>query len=203
MRPFVAESAASISARRIDRLAGLVRGVKLVGTRSGNGRKYPPRVLAAAARLYAGVGVNLGHHLDPLGRPLPVPPEDRFGRILDPRPAADGGLVGDLRLNPRHPFADRFLWACEFDPGQYGFSPIHHVRWADGGKPDADGDLVAEAILQVLSVDLVSDGGTTSTVFESAGPPPRHPPGSLGAVLDRLADARPAPTPLQAWLARF
>jgi hypothetical protein len=45
---------------------------------------------------------------------------------------------------------------------------------------DADGDRVAESILDVISVDVVTDGGVTASVFESALP-------GVGAVPDAAA----------------
>jgi hypothetical protein len=149
----------------VDREKGVISGVRVVGPSSRNGRKYPPAVLAQSAALFA-APVNVGHHFHPeTFLPLPVPPEQRFGRIEAPRPAADG-VSADLRFNPRHPFADPFCWAAEHDPKQFSFSPLMKVRWAKDA--DADGDRVAESILEVASVDIVSDGGTTSTIFESA-----------------------------------
>jgi hypothetical protein len=155
---------------KVDRERGVVEGVRVVGPVSKNGRKYPGAVLAAAAGKFA-APVNVGHHFHPeTFLPLPVPPADRFGRVEATAPNADG-VNGRLRFNPKHPFAEPFAWACENDPGQFSFSPLMEVRWKAGrdGRPelDADGDRVAEEIVGVASVDIVSDGGTTATIFES------------------------------------
>src|SRR4029079_5122261 len=45
----------------VDRDAGVIRGVKVLGRESRNGREYSDRALHEAARLYDGIGVNLNH----------------------------------------------------------------------------------------------------------------------------------------------
>src|SRR5205823_5411501 len=45
----------------VDRDAGVIRGVKVLGRTSRNGREYSDRALAEAARFYEGIGVNLNH----------------------------------------------------------------------------------------------------------------------------------------------
>lgn len=152
----------------VDRVACVVRGVKLCGGRSRNGRKYPAHVLERAAALFEGKPVHIGHHFnEQTGAPLEVPPDRKFGKVKNVRAAA-GGLVGDLHYNPEHSFAAPFLWACEHDPSQYCFSILARVQWRKGR--DADGDTVAESILEVASVDVVTEGGTTFGVFESFNP---------------------------------
>jgi hypothetical protein len=148
----------------VDRRTGTVRNVRVIGKRSRNQRKYPPEVTARHVAMF-GVGVNVGHHFDPrTGLPTEVPPTDRFGRLENPRVHAEG-VNADLRFNPEHAFAKPFCWACENNPALYAFSVLQRVKWRPG--KDADGDVVAEAILEVASVDIVTDGGTTSTIFES------------------------------------
>lgn len=165
-KAFVCERfALSAPAGSVDRAAGVVRNVRVIGPRSRNGRKYPPAVTARHAALFDGAAVNLGHHFEArTGLPAEVPPQARFGRLANPR-AANGGVVADLMFNPKHPFAESFAWAVTNAPEMYSFSALQRVRWQKAR--DADGDQVAEAILEVSSVDLVCDGATTSSVFES------------------------------------
>lgn len=49
------------SSVRVDRDSGVIRGVKLIGFESKNGRTYPPSVLKGAVHLYEGAKVNIDH----------------------------------------------------------------------------------------------------------------------------------------------
>src|SRR5581483_9249417 len=62
---------------RVDREAGVVRGVKILGLESRNGRTYLPAALAGSIRLYEGAKVNVNH---PKGHPqAPRDYQDRIG----------------------------------------------------------------------------------------------------------------------------
>ena len=45
----------------VDRQAGVIRGVKILGLESRNGRSYLPEALSQAAPLYEGAKVNVNH----------------------------------------------------------------------------------------------------------------------------------------------
>ena len=164
---FVAERFSFGKPVSIDREKGIVTGVRIVNVESRNDRVYPEAVLARDAKVYSELPVNVGHHYNPSTMlPVEVPPADRFGRLSKVVTFADGGLTAEhLKFNPKHPFAEPFIWACENDPSLYSFSPLHRVKWLP--QRDAKGRLVAESILEGASVDIVSDGGTTSSIFES------------------------------------
>jgi hypothetical protein len=79
---------------RVDRTAGVIRGVKLLGLRSRNGRRYLDSALAEAVGLYEGAKVNINH---PKGHPLaPRDYQDRLGLISGVEFRANEGLFGDL-----------------------------------------------------------------------------------------------------------
>lgn len=158
--PYTAERFTLAKSGKINAETGVIEGVRVCGPKSRNGRRYPESVLKAALPLYAEAASNLGHHPPDQD----VPPADRFGRIRNPR-IVDGGITADYHFNPKHPFAAQFVWAAENCPDLYSFSHLARVKW--NATPDTDGTLVAESILAIASVDLVTDGGTTSTVFES------------------------------------
>ena len=46
---------------RVDRGAGIIRGVKILGLESRNGRRYPAETLLRAVELYDGAKVNVNH----------------------------------------------------------------------------------------------------------------------------------------------
>jgi hypothetical protein len=149
---------------RIDRDVGLLRGVKLLGLASKNGREYPETALARAARLYEGAKVNVNH---PKGHPLaPRDYQDRLGTIRNVAARPGEGLFGDLQFNPKHALAEQLLWDAEHAPENVGFS--HNVQARTGRRGDRGEITVVEEILAVQSVDLVADPATTRGLFESA-----------------------------------
>jgi hypothetical protein len=146
---------------RIDAQAGVIRGVKLLGLESRNGRTYLPETLAQAARLYEDAKVNVNH---PKGNPAgPRDYQDRIGTIRGVAMRTGEGLFGDFHFNPKHALAEQLAWDAEHAPENVGFS--HNVEARTSRRGDR---VVVEAILRVQSVDLVADPATTRGLFESA-----------------------------------
>jgi hypothetical protein len=146
---------------RVDREAGVIRGVKILGLESRNGRSYLPEALAAAASLYEDAKVNVNHPKTHVGTPRDY--QDRIGAIRNVNVRADG-LFADFHFNPKHQLAEQLLWDAEHAPENVGFS--HNVE----ARTVRRGDRVAvEAITRVQSVDLVADPATTRGLFESRG----------------------------------
>jgi hypothetical protein len=146
---------------RIDRDAAVIRGVKLLGLASRNGRTYLPAALVQAAALYEGAKVNVNH---PKGSPLAARDyQDRLGAIRDVRVRGEEGLFGDLHFNPKHALAEQLLWDAQHAPENVGLS--HNVEARTSRR---DGRTVVEAILKVQSVDLVADPATTRGLYEGA-----------------------------------
>jgi len=146
---------------RVDRPASVVRGVKILGLESRNGRTYLPEALTEAARLYEGAKVNVNH---PKGDPsTPRDYQDRIGTIHNVTLRAGDGLFGDFQFNPKHALAEQLLWDAEHAPENVGFSHNVEARVRRSGE-----SVVVEAILRVQSVDLVADPATTRGLFESA-----------------------------------
>ncbi len=144
----------------VDRRAGVVRGVKILGLRSRNGRVYLPEALRDAARLYENARVNVNH---PKGDPQqPRDYQDRIGVIRNVAVREDEGLFADFHFNPKHALAEQLLWDAEHSPENVGFSHNVQARCVRRGE-----QLVVEAITRVLSVDLVADPATTAGLFES------------------------------------
>jgi hypothetical protein len=148
-------------APRVDRAGAVLRGVKVLGLHSRNGRRYLPEALAAAVPLYEGVRVNIDH---PEGSvPSARRYRDRLGVLRRVRAEADG-LYADLHYNPKHALAEQLLWDAEHAPGNVGLS--HHVQARASRR---EGELVVEAIVEVYGVDLVAEPATTNGLFEGAG----------------------------------
>src|SRR4030065_870408 len=87
-------------AMRVDRQSGVIRGVKVLGLESRNGRSYLPEALAQAARLYEDAKGNVNH---PKGNPTgPRDYQDRIGTIRNVALRAGEGLFGDFAVNQQH-----------------------------------------------------------------------------------------------------
>ncbi len=148
-------------ALRVDRDAGVLRGVKLIGLESLNGRRYRPAALTAAVSLYEGAKVNVNH---PKEGPLaPRDYRDRLGVIRQVEFRAEEGLFGNLHFNPKHALAEQLAWDAENNPRNVGFSHNVLARIARDGE-----QTVVEAITHVQSVDLVADPAATQGLFEQA-----------------------------------
>lgn len=183
---------------RIDRKAGIIRGVKLVGLESVNpasiigikgpaGRKpyrYSLKALEDAIPLYEGKPVNIDHPrtsrdstgrriIDRSGRTV----TERFGQIRDVR-LADDGLYGDLHYNREHELTPMILEAAERFPETLALS--HDVDIV----PEIIGDQMTVVEIPVVrAVDLIGERpGTTFGLFESG-----EAAGSSGASGDVLA----------------
>jgi hypothetical protein len=146
---------------RVDRTNGVIRGVKILGVVSRNGRTYLANALTEAVGLYEQVKVNVNH---PKGSPASARDyQDRIGVIRNVASRPGEGLFGDFHFNPKHALAEQLVWDAEHAPENVGFS--HNVQ----ARTSRRGDRVAvEAITRVQSVDLVADPATTSGLFESA-----------------------------------
>lgn len=144
------------SSTAIDEEAGIVRGVKLIGTVSSNGRKYPADVLSAAKPMYEGFGIDLDH-VEQGSRKV----EQGFGRARNVVQREDG-LYADVEYLKSHPFAAQFVERAKRMPEQLGMS---HSVFAEIRK---DGDTeVVESIERLDSLDLVRRPATTKGLFES------------------------------------
>ena len=140
---------------RVDNSRGIIRGVKIIGQKSANGRTYPADVLRTAAPLYEGAKVYVDHGE---GSRDPRSYADLIGRLTNVRFEA-GALYGDLRLNLKHRLAEQLLFDAEHAPAQIGLS---HDAEGEMGR-----DKVVKRITRVRSVDLVTAPATTAGLFES------------------------------------
>lgn len=145
---------------RIDSEAGILYGVKIIGSKSRNGREYPDKTLREAISLYENAKVNLDHPDGDPGKPRSY--QDRFGAIHNVRLKENEGLFADFRFNPKHAVAEQLLWDAKHAPENVGFS--HNVEATVRREQDRT---IVEKILKVRSVDLVADPASTAGLFES------------------------------------
>ena len=146
---------------RVDRSLGVLRGVKLIGLESRNGRRYRESALEQAKSLYEESKVNVNHPKD--GPLAPRDYQDRLGVIRGVVLRSGEGLFGDLYFNPKHPLAEQLAWDAEHNPRNVGFS--HNVL----ARLSREGEMtVVEEITRVQSVDLVADPAATLGLYEQA-----------------------------------
>jgi hypothetical protein len=149
---------------RVDRAGGVLRGVKLIGMESLNGRRYRPEALSAAVSLYEGAKVNVNHPKD--GPLAPRDYRDRLGVIRQVEFRPGEGLFGNLHFNPKHALAEQLAWDAENNPRNVGFSHNVLARLSREGE-----QTLVEAITHVQSVDLVADPAATQGLFEEQREP--------------------------------
>jgi hypothetical protein len=140
----------------VDRDKGVIRGVKLCGGSSANGRDYPPEVFRRDVRKYEGVAIYADH-----GRDRSV--DRKLGWIERPHVDADGTPRGDAHLLKAHPLYERVMEAAERNPALFGFSHVALCETSYG----ADGRERVEGLRAIESVDLVAEPATTKGIFEA------------------------------------
>jgi hypothetical protein len=152
------ESIAGLPNGRVDRARRIIRGVKIIGKHSKNGRTYTDDCLRRAMPLYEGVRLYVGH-TQKAGQPR-KPTEQPIGWLEGVR-AKNDGLYADLHYLESHPQCKSLLEAAERNPSLWCLSHNAH----GDTRRTATGEEVTE-ILEVHSVDLVHRGATTKSLFE-------------------------------------
>ena len=168
---------------QVDRQAGVIRQVKILGRVSRNGRRYSERALREAAERYVGVGVNLNHpDRRRVGNPRAI--EEGFGWLENVQVLSEG-VFGDLHFFRTHPQAAMICEAAERRPERFGLS---HV--AEGDVSVSSQGAIVESIRRVLSVDVVQNPATSTGLFESQVTHPRSEPmkTSLGREIDAATE---------------
>ena len=179
----------------IDREAGVIHGVKILGASSKNGRDYSPQALRDAAAIYEGLGVNTNHP----NRATPNVSrnvEEGVGWLENVTVKPDG-VYGDLHIIKSHALAETLFEVAERKPDRFGLS--HN---AAGDVVERNGRRIVESIKSVRSVDLVQNPATVHSLFESEAPVVRRrlkdvlqqlPAGSRRLRLARLLEADEMP----------
>lgn len=135
----------------------LLRGVKLLGYESDNGRRY----VKPSPALYEGVKINLDHPDAFTGQ---ASVRDTIG-VAEGVVVNDEGVFAGVRLNPHHPNAEQIAWVAENAPMTMGMS---HVAYTEEVEEEGDfnGDIPLFEVVKVVSVDLVGRPATTNGMFE-------------------------------------
>lgn len=143
----------------IDREAKVIRGVKVIGEVSKNGKVFPRETREKAHSLIEGLKVNVNHREK--GKDALV--TSRLGRLASPREEADG-TYADLHYLESNAATPMLLEAAERMPDVMGFSILGSGK---GNKKDASGRVIVESITGLESADLVADPANTVALNES------------------------------------
>lgn len=148
---------------KVDRDAGIIRDVKVLGRTSKNGREYSDKALDDATRIYEGVKVRFDHppRNDPHKERQFI---DSFGRLERLRRTPDG-VYADLPFKKAHPLADLVCESAERFSKDFGLS--HN---AEGTVVTRDGKTIVESITRARGVDVVDSPASTQGIFESEEP---------------------------------
>jgi hypothetical protein len=148
----------------VDRDAGVIRNVKVLGTISRNGREYSEAAKRDAVKVLEGATVNIDHNRD-------NPKKERgfmesVGTLhgLENRP--DGVYASEFRVKKSHPCAPVIFESAERFPKDFGLS-IN----AEGEVAKRGGKWVVESLVSAQSVDVVGKPATTDGLFESLNSP--------------------------------
>jgi len=146
----------------IDKEAGVISGVKILGIHSRNkgGYEYSQQALQEAAECYEGIKVNTDHP----DRKTPNAARsvtEGIGWLKNCRVVEGEGVYGDLHVLKSHPMANLLFEAAERNPKHMGLS--HN---ADGHAVNRGGKRIIESVEKVRSVDLVGNPATNDTLFE-------------------------------------
>lgn len=147
----------------VDREKGIIKGVKIIGFNSQNGRKYLPEALKDAVPMYEGIKVNIDH--PEKGPTQQRSSHDRFGKFINVRFVEGEGVYGDLLYLKNHPLAESVCEAAEREELNDVFGMSHNAQGE--GMVDKKNIFVVSKITEVRHVDLVADPATTKSLTES------------------------------------
>lgn len=148
---------------RIDHEQGVLVDCLLLGPASRNGTDYPLATRERALTLLEGAKVNLSHpaRRDKASLAEAVTWDRRIGKAFNLRNTPDG-IRGDVKVLKKHPFTSTLMEAAEEMPEMFGFSPV----MVGVCRPEANGRETCVEIKKVKSIDIVTDPGTTRSLFE-------------------------------------
>jgi len=140
----------------------LVRGMKLLGLESRNGRTYDTHgVRSTGSDRLTGARVFLNH---PAQATDARRYEDQIGSVVTAKYREGQGHFGDVRFNPKHAVYEQLMWDIRNNPSGLGMSINASLKV--GRQRDSAGRIVVEGIHSIRSVDIVTHPATTNGVFE-------------------------------------
>ena len=140
----------------------MVRGMKLLGLESKNGRTYDTHgVRSTGSDRLTGARVFLNH---PAQATDARRYEDQIGSVVSARYREGQGHFGDVRFNPKPAVYEQLMWDIRNNPSGLGMSINASLKV--NRRRDSAGRIVVEGIHSIRSVDIVTHPATTNGVFE-------------------------------------
>ena len=118
----ITESSSFGKPDKIDRENNVIRGVKILGLESANGRVYPKAVIERALSQYEGRRVFVDH-VSPDNPKRARSYSEQIGVIRKPV-MRDDGAYGDFHYNPKHPQSEQMLYDAEKNPDARLFQSV-------------------------------------------------------------------------------
>lgn len=142
----------------------VIRGVRVLNSRSRNGGTYSDAARRSAARLANRLPIALEHTGDAGGRKY----HDRVGQLREGRLTADGQVEADAWINKGHVAATQIKIDAKHFPENINLSvEIPRDGWIGEDKRHIDGTYNVRDITRMSDCSIVAQGGTTNTLFES------------------------------------
>lgn len=156
----IKETCQGFPKRGLDKQNQIIRGVKVLGEQSLNGRRYLPEALRRAAPHFEKAPVYVDHQME---SHKPRRMVDRIGRLVNCR-YENGSIFADLEYIKSHPLSGRLEECAEKTPWCGGLS-IN----ASGRIVQRHGENVVEEISKgsIQSVDWVASPASTGGLYES------------------------------------
>lgn len=148
------------SSPNVDREAGIIYDVKVLGSVSKNGREYSQKAQKDACTILEGISVNIDHNRDNPKRERGF--MESVGTLNGLYLKPDGVYAKEFRVKKTHPNAPVIFESAESFPKSFGLS-IN----AEGEVGKVGGRWVVESIVTAQSVDVVGKPATTAGIFES------------------------------------
>jgi hypothetical protein len=149
----------SFSKLVVDKQAGVIKNIKILGPISKNGRRYSDKAMREGFHKYENAIVNKNHDRE---NPVDRDVNDRLGQIINVRYVVGEGIYGDFQLLLSDPISQKVMETAEKMPHTMGFSHYAVCQWKSVG-----GVQEAQSIDRVVSVDLVGAPATTEAMHES------------------------------------
>lgn len=147
---------------RVDREAGIIYDVLVLGRKARNGRRYTDEAMeeALSRKLYDELQVYIGPHKRKGNSKRS--PNNHAGELRGLYKAADGIRAREFHVNRATRGGQLALEIADKFPKRFGLS--HHADVA--GYEDENGEKIVTRILEVHVADIVKDAATTDGVFE-------------------------------------
>lgn len=148
----------------VDRENWVIKGVKVLGRKSRNGRIYEDEAIKDSSKLCENLPVTVRGGHDRENRDYHSQNGQLRGGTAKNLGTDKAASFYDWHLNPADPLTEKICYDAEHFPENV---PLSHEVSVYEGEVDRDGILHVERLLEVDGVAAVYRGGTNRSLFES------------------------------------